>query len=743
VLTYLAPQITRSRTLPLPEIVHPQERQEEHEYRLPQVTALEFTAIPFLSEVPSLAPPLNFQSLVGSTKRKREVQKRESPLPEIPVEALLEEIGGPCIRCSEKRKLCDPDKTCAPCRLAGVRCVRRAEEFALWQWPENHPSRRSNRQTALEEAKLASLQNIWNHLGTLPSFASLAADFGKRIVLQVSFEPEASDTFDNETKIDVLPKDMDPDIRVVDALDILCEDLSTKLSLVDDDLPADVTTNFLKLVPDLRAPATLNDMERQKSLEELGLLDQTRSMTSILALLKCLPHSTIHTNSNELGLARAVLYFAYGCFVKQLLDSSDKLSETIRTGMSHSKGHNAEIRYAIGMYYSCIKDLSNLDVGLRVDEILSPLMPRIPEVLSIPSSLFEETRETLKERERRNLCTLRRFPATDQELLSLSIESQLSGMLDVDLDFEGFLVKHVPEIPLLPPFHLACYLSEDDHAASTSLGAGKSTPFDGLEAIPVRRLLNEVNEDPQSLLKLPPFSEPDATMSDDPTSAEGVDPDIKTTTSETSECAMPDDEPTTTAISELRSESLRQIEYHMSEQPSADESTTAENPEPRVDSPKGIEYYMSEQQTRTVRTDAVVEPITYETAECVMPDELTEETNLPAQPASNKQFKTKVAKLDNPIAIIEETAGRLEPTMQTSEIAMPDDPATAEETEQGKEPRREASETAMHDDPTKVHTETIKESFETAMLDNPPTTTTESHEHPPEYKMSNKSNHQR
>lgn len=430
------------------------------------------------------------------------------------------ELRGSCIRCSEKDTTCDLNDTCASCQTAEVPCIREAKDLALWQRPESQ-STKGSRRIALAEAKIVPLQELWDYLRTQSGLFDLAAEAGKHVVLRVSSDPNTLLAHDEQSQIDDLAKDLKTKLRVVDALDIPCRDLSIEPRVDVNGLFANVTTNFLKLVPEWRPSISDSKIEGQTSLERSRLLDLIHPITSILALLKSLPDWTIHTTAGDLDFAKTVLSFAHGCFVRQLLEWSEQLSEMIRANMRHKSGHTREVRYAIGMYYSHIEQLSKLQAGIELNEVWGPLLNRLPDILSRLRSLFDEVSETLRSRGITSPAFKHQSSACKQP--SSPTESQFSDALDVDVGFDTFLVKYVPDIPSLPPFHLACYLSCEDRLLPSSYPAQKSNPPVLLEAISVRRLLDNVTIDPQPQLKARTPLKPESTTSNEPMATEGIE----------------------------------------------------------------------------------------------------------------------------------------------------------------------------------------------------------------------------
>ena len=199
-------------------------------------------------------------------------------------------------------------------------------------------------------------------------------------------------------------------------------------------------------------------------------------------------------------------------------------------------------------------------------------------------------------------------------------------------------------------------------------------------------------------------------MSDQPTTANGIDMVVKSTDNKTSERTMPD-EPMTTVESELRAGSSRELEFDISEKPTETGKTDLAVEE-------------------ADRNDAIVKSTTAnEAPECIMPDEpsVIDRTAMAAKPAVVNEHSE----------------------VECAEIAMPDNAMTIERPEVSREPKAETFEIAMSNDPTTTEeilapTEHATETTEGFWPDNPTTAaTTESQEDSREYTMfDDMSNHQ-
>jgi len=400
------------------------------------------------------------------------------------------EIGGACIYCSEKRKICDLLSTCAPCQQAKIRCVRGKGDFYLFEPPALHSVDKGSYKKALEEAKTNTFKRICAALKDLPATIQLPHDPTSKIVLQVATNPASPEASQH--------------------LELLYTDLFDYSHEHRDDFSSKLIQT-LRGFTNVARPSSFDHLTRKEPFGEQKLLRLIESATINVSIIERLQHAKVYSAVGELPVAIRLGSLVCGSLVKDLAIIIDDLCDRLRERLRHKKGHYAETRYSIALYYLVVTCLKDLKTDSSIDDILDPLRTRLPEVCSIVQSLFTKTQETLKNEQKRMIAALK-MPAGDpRNAVEESINNQFVGMLEIDLNLDTFISNYALEIPRSTPLHFAFYVVHDDGLPVSYRASRQYNSFDHRNPTTLAQLLHRTVVDPalssQSSSNVGPSSE--------------------------------------------------------------------------------------------------------------------------------------------------------------------------------------------------------------------------------------------
>jgi hypothetical protein len=401
------------------------------------------------------------------------------------VQEQMVEIGGACIWCSEKRKVCDLDSTCKPCQAAGIGCVRGIGEFNLFRKPDIRSANKGAYKEALEKAKKDTSKHMCSILRELPGIAHPPIDAMSKIILQVATNPNSLDASK--------------------PLEIVYADLFDR-SHTNREGFTDRLIQTLQGFVNVAEPEDFDRIDGKESFGERKLLRVAETASVCLSLLEGLQHAKVYASAGEQSISILLGGLIYASLVQRLGFTADMLCERLRERLRHKKGHYAETRYAIALYYVIITRLMDLKSDSAMDSMLDALRTRLPVVRAVVQSLFEKSQETLKNEKKKMLAALKGRQEGDMKDLESGVNNQFQGMLDVDQSLETFVLIHSVDIPRPRPLHFAFYIAHEDGLPVSSRAIRQFNSFDHRNPLKLAQLLRKTIIDPELLSHSSPNS---------------------------------------------------------------------------------------------------------------------------------------------------------------------------------------------------------------------------------------------